>query len=158
MDVAWGCARAARSPFWQPTGMAVTMATVTQKQAQRGRVGWELTGRAGISPQAPGGGLPLQGTQHVSSTEAPARGPDHCIRQVALSGPGSPATPPPRLVLGLGMMKPQLLEWRRDREAAGPEAADHLGDGAFCLRTRTQHTGPSGLGMGCVPAGLQKPR
>lgn len=79
----------------------------------------------------------------MSSTEAAARGPGHCIRQVAPSHPGSPATrpPPPSLIVTLGMMKPQLLEWLKDRAAAGPEAAGHLEDlrqahGGFCLLNR----------------------
>lgn len=80
----------------------------------------------------------------MSSTEASARGPGHCITQVALSDPGSPA-PPPHTPSSpapmLGMMKSQLLEWRRESEAE-PEAQTTLRIHArhtvgFCLLSRT---------------------
>lgn len=113
----------------------------------------------------PGDAPPLRGAGAVSSTEAPARGPGHCITQVALSDPGSPAPPPPRTPSSpapmLGMMKPQLLEWRGERARGRARGTDHLEDPrqAHCGLLPSEEDGghrTSGLGIGGIPGGLQE--
>lgn len=126
-DTVWGCPLGAHSPSWQqPSGVVVTMATATQKQAEGSLVGWEADAAGQVFESRPRRhSASLRNTACVQLT-ASGKGP-RPLHQAG--GPVRCWLPclPPRLVLARGMMTHQLLEGQRDGAAVGPAAVGHPG-------------------------------